>query len=164
VIVEKDEQSESGLPHDARAKTFRSKRTVVEEFLAAVGHGKVDVVPQSKKMDQINAARSVMKRCEFHRSNCAEGLDGLRAWEFDYDEDEQVFSRNPVNNWASHPSDAFAYGAQVMETYETPKPAEETQPKFFGDSRHYGPVVTFEDLWEEEAREQEKRRRVLGWV
>ncbi len=28
---------------------------------------------------------------------------------------EPVFSREPRHDWASHPSDAFCYGAQVME-------------------------------------------------
>lgn len=109
------------LPHDARAKTFQSKHTSVERFVAAFGHDKVAVVPQSKKLDQISAARAVIDRCEFAQDACSDGIDGLEAWEFDFNHELQVFSKEPLHNWASHPSDAFAYGCQVMQM-EKPKP------------------------------------------
>jgi phage terminase large subunit len=51
-------------------------------------------------------------------------LDGLLGWEFEYNEDTQAFSKEPVHNWASHPSDAFAYGCQVMQK-DMPKPTED---------------------------------------
>ena len=115
------------LPHDARAKTFQSKHSTVEKFIAAFGVAHVDIVPQTKKQDQINAARTVIDQCEFNQEACEEGLDGLIAWEFDYNEDTQAFSREPIHNWASHPSDAFAYGCQVM-ALDMPKPKDkETQ-------------------------------------
>lgn len=105
------------LPHDARVKTFQSKHSSVEKFITAFGVGKVRIVPISKKSDQISAARSIIKRCEFHKTECESGLDGLRAWEFELNPDTQAFSREPLHNWASHPSDAFAYGCQVMEEF-----------------------------------------------
>jgi phage terminase large subunit len=115
------------LPHDARAKTFQSKHSTVEKFIEAFGVAHVDIVPQTKKQDQINAARHVIDKCEFHQTACEEGLDGLIAWEFDYNEDTQAFSKEPIHNWASHPSDGFAYGCQVM-ALDMPKPAaKETQ-------------------------------------
>ena len=103
------------LPHDAKAKTFQSKHTSMEKFIAGFGIAKVGVVPQSKKLDQISAAREVIKRSEFHKTLCDSGLDGLRAWEFKWIDDGNVFSRDPLHNWASHPGDAYSYGAQVMQ-------------------------------------------------
>lgn len=103
------------LPHDARAKTFQSKHSVVERFISAFGTDKVGIVPQSKKQDQINAARAIIPRCEFNVDLCERGLDGLTEWQYEWNEDNQVFSREPRHDWASHPSDAFCYGAQVME-------------------------------------------------
>jgi len=103
------------LPHDAKAKTFQSKHTSIEKFLTAFGSDHVAIVPQSKKSDQISAARKVVDRCAFNATACEEGINGLEEWEFSYNEDTQVFSKEPVHNWASHPSDAFAYGCQVLE-------------------------------------------------
>lgn len=115
------------LPHDARAKTFQSKYTSIERFAKAFGADKVAVVPQSKKADQISAAREIIDRCEFHKTECEAGLDGLTAWEFEYNDELGVFSREPLHNWASHPSDAFAYGCQVMQ--EAVKPDRPETPE-----------------------------------
>lgn len=133
------------LPHDAKVKTFQSKHSSVEKFLAAFGPQKVGIVPQSRKSDQINAARTVIQRCEFHATDCDSGLDGLRAWEFEWNDDTNVFSREPVHNWASHPADAFAYGCQVMQEQIIP----ETKPEIpivgitVGNNK-----VTLNELWE----------------
>lgn len=140
------------LPHDARAKTFQSKHTSVERFVAAFGHDKVSVVPQSKKLDQISAARAVIDRCEFAKDACSDGIDGLEAWEFDFNRDLQVFSKEPLHNWASHPSDAFAYGCQVMQQ-EQPKPTMEAA-RFPVQGKPDGRIVagTVDELWRDTPR------------
>ncbi len=131
------------LPHDARAKTFQSSHSVVENFLFAFP-GKVDIVPQTKKADQINAARAVLQRCEFHKTACEAGLDGLRAWEFDWDDDLGIFSREPVHNWASHPSDGYAYGCQVMQMIDPPPPAPKPERQLgVGEAN----TMTVNDMW-----------------
>jgi phage terminase large subunit len=132
------------LPHDAKVKTFQSKHSTVERFLAAFGFGKVDIVAQSKKLDQIEAARTIIKRCEFQKDSCEKGIDGLRAWEFDFNPDTQAFSRDPLHNWASHPGDAFSYGCQVMEEHAPPVevPADVRSIIVGGHS-----TVTMNDLW-----------------
>ena len=101
------------LPHDARAKTFRTKFTVLEEFLHA-GFGSVRIVPRINTLDRVNAARAIMPHCWFHKTHCAEGLAALRAWEYKWDEDRKVFSKEPDHNWASHGADAFSYGALAL--------------------------------------------------
>ena len=143
------------LPHDARAKTFQSKHTTIERFVAAFGAGKCAVVPQTKKIDQISAARAILPRCEFNSELCEAGMDGLIAWEYAYNEELGVFSREPLHNWASHPADAFCYGAQVMQ--ETPEKQPETLPKF-PVTGHNGRMVTIavDDLYAETHRKNER--------
>lgn len=134
------------LPHDARAKTFQSKHTTMEKFITAFGANKCAIVPQSRKADQISAAREVLTRCEFHKERCEDGLDGLTAWEYEYNEDTGIFSREPLHNWASHPADAFCYGAQVMQEV---KPKEPEKPSIFPVTGHNGRIVTapLDELW-----------------
>jgi phage terminase large subunit len=135
------------LPHDARAKTFQSKHTSMERFIAAFGAKAIGVVPQSKKLDQINAAREVIAKCEFNRTETESGVDGLRAWEFKYNEDTSAFSRDPVHNWASHPSDAFAYGCQVMQ--QLSPPAQDKSVTFAIAGQNNGRITTepLNTLW-----------------
>ena len=102
------------LPHDAKVKTFQSKHSSQHKFMQAFGNGKVRIVPMSRKSDQIEAARTYIKQCAFNAKECEAGLDGLRAWEFDYNVDDDIFSKEPKHNWASHPGDGFAYGCQVL--------------------------------------------------
>jgi phage terminase large subunit len=142
------------LPHDARAKTFQSKHTSMERFLEAFGGGKVDVVPQTKKLDQISAARAVITRCEFNRTHCEAGLDGLGAWEYEWNDDTGVFSKEPLHNWASHPSDAFAYGAQVMSEAEYVAPMQE--PEW----ANLQAQETLNDVWEDHMRHVSNHRRL----
>lgn len=135
------------LPHDARAKTFQSKHTSMDQFLTVFKTKHVGVVPQSLKSDQINAARTVINRCAFNKTLCEEGLDGLSAWEFAWNPDLQVFSREPLHNWASHPSDAFAYGCQVMQEHKAEKPQE--PPKYPVTGKVGGRITTatLDELW-----------------
>jgi len=99
------------LPHDAKAKTMATKYTVAEQFATAF---ECSVIPQTKLQDRINAARMVIPHCTFHPDNCARGLAALRAWSFKWNEERKVFGAEPEHDWASHGSDAFSYGAQMV--------------------------------------------------
>lgn len=102
------------LPHDARAKTFQSRHSVIEQFIKAFGSDKIKVAPAMKVQDKINAARSVLPRCRFDAAACAPGLLGLRDWSFEFDDKTKTWSKAPAHNWASHPADAFCYGAAML--------------------------------------------------
>lgn len=112
------------LPHDAKVKTFQSKHSSLERFLQAFGTDTVRIVPQTKVSDRINAARMVAPRCRFHATRTAQGLAGLRAWSYDYNEETRSFSKDPKHDWASHPGDGFSYGAAVMMERVAPEPVK----------------------------------------
>ncbi len=133
------------LPHDAKAKTFQSKHTSVERFIAAFGHDKVGIVPDSKIPDRINAARRVVGKCRFHRTNCKEGLNGLRSWCYEFNDESRIYSKEPKHDWASHPGDAYSYGAQIMSE----RVIETKQEKpFRGITVGNIHGVTLDEMWE----------------
>jgi hypothetical protein len=103
------------LPHDAKAKTFTSKHSVLETFMKA--GFKCGIVPQTRIVDRINAARTIINRCRFAKTPCTKGLQILRDWAFKFDEERKVFSREPDHNYASHGGDAFSYGCQSVEEF-----------------------------------------------
>jgi phage terminase large subunit len=114
------------LPHDARAKTFQSSRTVVETFLADtpwVGC-EVRVNAQRKKADSINAGRLMpARRIRISSSDaCEPFLMAMRAYAFKYDTETKTFSSEPEHNWASHGADAFMEGAAVLHELEPEAP------------------------------------------
>lgn len=147
------------LPHDATAKTFQSKHSSVERFIHAYGMDKMAIVPISRKADQISAARMIINSCAFNAKECENGLDGLEAWEFDYNEDTQEFSREPKHNWASHPADAFAYGCQIMRGLAPQPKASDTrwtQVASPGEAAHPN-QIRMNDAWKTRNPVQSRR-------
>lgn len=145
------------LPHDARAKTFQSKNSSIEQFINHFGRDKLDIVPQSKKADQINAARKVIGNCDFHKELCEGGIDGLTAWEYEWNEEADVFSREPKHDWSSHPSDAFAYGCQVMAE-RVIKAKEEKPLRGLTVGNFHG--VTLDEMFKEREQNLNRTKRI----
>ena len=109
------------LPHDARAKTFAAKRSAVEVFIDYFGAEHIGITPVSRISDRINAARSIIHRIEFHATNCAQGIEGLIGWSFQYDEERKIFSLLPKHDIFSHDGDGFSYGCQIMQLHSPEK-------------------------------------------
>jgi hypothetical protein len=139
------------LPHDAIAKTFQTKRSVTEQFQAARIAQRVDMVPMLSKADRINAARIVIERCRFDKVKCKTGLDGLRSWAYEYNDETKTYSKEPRHDWASHPGDGFSYGAVVMRQRQLPKVVK---PINMRGPQTIGEMVAASD------RSQHKRERV----
>ena len=131
------------LPHDARAKTFAAKRSAVEIFIDFFGHEHVAITPQSRIADRVNAARVLMPRVKLHKTNCKRGLDGLRSWRYEYDEESKIFSSDPVHDWASHDGDGFSYGCLIMRQAEPPQQAPENMRGIMVGV----PSVTLDEMW-----------------
>jgi phage terminase large subunit len=139
------------LPPDSKAKTFQSKHSSMEKFLMAFSVEHIGATPPSKKPDQISASRRVIEFCEFNKDACEDGLDGLRAWEFEYNEDNNMLSREPLHNWASHPSDAFCYGCQVM-TEHHPVNKKPVTPLGLTENKDgsFSLGVSLNDMWNQQ--------------
>lgn len=108
------------LPHDARAKTFAAKHSTVEIFVERFGADKVSITPEVKRADRVNAARVLTSRVKFNASKCERGLTGLRAWQYEYNDDTKTFSAEPKHDWASHDGDGYSYGCVVMQERTLP--------------------------------------------
>ncbi|HEY1035003.1 MAG TPA: hypothetical protein VGE09_08480 [Pseudoxanthomonas sp.] len=95
------------VPHDAAVKEWGTGRTRLETMqrLDLVP----DRVPNIPRMDGINAARLTIPQCRFDRTRCAEGIEGLKQYRAEYDEERKVFKPTPLHDWASNPADAFRY-------------------------------------------------------
>lgn len=97
------------LPHDSRAKTLATGRSV-EEIMVSLGR-KIQIVPNLSIFDGINAVRTIFNRCYFDEQKCSEGLQSLRHYRFDIDPDSKQLSGKPLHDYHSHAADAFRYFA-----------------------------------------------------
>ena len=141
------------LPHDARAKTFAAKRSAVETFILKFGSKHVNITPNSKKADRVNAARIVIDKVEFNSDRVYNGLEMLRNWQYEYDDEKKLFSAEPLHDQSSHDGDAFSYGALVMqELFKVDNVHELPRGITVGNNS-----VTLNELWDAKAPQQRKR-------
>lgn len=94
------------LPHDAAAKTLAGAGRSIEQQMRSMGR-MVKIVPRLSVADGINAARTIFTNCWFDEVNCADGIQHLRHYSYEVDEDSGQFSKNPIHDIHSHCADAF---------------------------------------------------------
>ena len=69
------------------------------------------ICPNLPVADGIQAVRSLIPRCWFDRTRCAKGLEALRMYRRDYNEQREEYRVMPLHDWTSHYADAFRYFA-----------------------------------------------------
>lgn len=141
------------VPHDARVREWtaagpenRAKSRV--QTMLELGRKPVPIDRQRLE-DSINAARRVLPYCIFDKG-CA-GLEALRQYRREWDDDKKVFRDTPLHDWASHGASAFQTLAWATKAVKPPAPRKrKTRPKGIND-------MTFDQLM---ARQVPKRVRV----
>jgi len=113
------------LPHDARAKSLQTGRSIEQQF-SALGW-KPRIVPELGLIDGVQAARLTLSDCYFDE-NCREGIETLKQYQREYDEEKRCFRDKPRHDWTSHYADAFRYACLVWR--EEMKPKEKEPPRF----------------------------------
>jgi len=132
------------LPHDARAKTLASGgKSIIEQISSKIPLNTLKIVPSLSLQDGIQATRLALMRSWFDAEKCQDGIECLRQYQREYDEDKKVFRDKPKHDWTSHGADAFRMLAIAW------KEEDKTTPK---DNSIRGIVVgenttTLNDMW-----------------
>lgn len=147
------------LPHDARAKTLAARTSVQDQFMSEYP-GRVAIVPDMLVRDGIDAGRSLLlapgtrvhPRCsEVSGPKDCDGVEALRAYHREWDDEVKCFRQVPVHDWSSHTADAWRYMAVVAKEegrlsgkrqQEAKRKAE--APKLRGMDN----LGTLDELWE----------------
>ena len=126
------------LPHDAKAKTLAAKgKSVEEQFAAVFGWGSVRIVPGLSIEDGIIATRKLLQRAYIEES-CDDGIEALRQYHREWDDERKQFQDKPFHDWTSHFSDAMRYLAICWSEDKLPK---EAQPPRFKQDRTFNEMV-----------------------
>lgn len=97
------------LPHDARAKSLQTGKSIVEQFLT---NGiRPQIAAELSLQDGIEAARVILAKCWFDEQATYDGIGHLRAYMREWDERTQTFKSRPKHDQHSHGADAFRYFA-----------------------------------------------------
>lgn len=119
------------LPHDARAREFLStgpdgKAKTRIQVLKEMGRDP-RIVSDQKFADGINAGRNLLARCYFDEERCARGLECLRQYRREWDDDKKAFKETHLHDWASHGADAWRYLAVGIGEIK-PEPKDDPKP------------------------------------
>ena len=101
------------LPHDAKAKTLQTGRTVIEQLTRPPNKLPCQIVPRVAVQDGIEAVRLMLPHVEIDADKCEDGVETLRNYRRQYNERTSSFMDKPLHDNASNGSDAFRYLALV---------------------------------------------------
>lgn len=115
------------VPHDAMVMNWGANRT---RFDTLKEHGrKPKMVQMVSVADGINAARETIKVAQFDEGRCGDvGIEGLKAFRRQWDDDRKCFLDLPVKDWAEHIASAFRYlGLAWKDAAQAPPPKPKLQ-------------------------------------
>lgn len=120
---------EDFVPHDAKVRELGTGRTRIETMIELGLHPAL--VTNHRVEDGINGARQILPICFFDEQRTAKGLECLRQYRADWDDQKKVFTDKPRHDWTSHGADAWRY---VAMAYRELAPAPTPPPDY--DFKH----------------------------
>lgn len=145
------------LPHDARAKSLQTGRSIVEQLASYLDIKKLAVVPDIGLQSGIQAVRLMLPRVYFDGEKCHDGIEALRQYQREYDEDKKAYRQSPRHDWTSHPADAFRMLAVSWQEQSDKSPTTvEPKPLMVGPEN----TVTLNDMWQVHDRTVSRRARI----
>jgi phage terminase large subunit len=115
------------VPHDILTTEWGNKRTRYET-LRLLGR-KPYRIPMVSVADGLQAARKTINAAVFDAVRCEFGIEGLRNYRREWDDELKTFRENPVKDWAEHVGSAFRYLGLAWQEVRA-DPAPKPLPKF----------------------------------
>jgi len=113
------------VPHDVMHINWGASRTRFEMLQDL--KRKPWRVPMVSVADGINAGRETIKTAKFDAERCELGIEGLKNYRREWDDDLKTFRENPLKDWAEHIGSSFRYlglawREAIKEHVPPPKP------------------------------------------
>lgn len=143
------------LPHDAKAKTLAAEgKSIIEQLGEHLGMQNMAIVPDLSLQDGIQAVRKTLPICWFDEKRCYEGIEALRQYEREYDEDKKAFKANPKHNWCSHPADAMRMLAISWNKHQFSEKNRQNPHTLLVGAEN---SATLNDMWASQPRPRRQR-------
>lgn len=118
------------VPHDAQAKELGTGMTRLEVLEKLFGHGApLTVATMHRVEDGINAVRMKLPMMWFDAKKCEKGIDALKLYRAEWDENRRALKPNPVHDWTSHAADSLRYLCMSID--------HQINAQGFGKTLHY---------------------------
>lgn len=136
------------VPHDAANKLLAAGGRSIVQQAHTLGVT-MYVVSATSQQNSIEATRKTLEICWFDPEKCAKGIDALKAYQFEFDDDKKIFRSKPKHDWSSHAADACEIIGQVWRNEI--KEIEPEKPKFLHEA------TAKELFWPEKTRIRPER-------
>ena len=144
------------VPHDILVTEWGSKRTRIET-LRALGRKPKRIVKVSVA-DGLQAGRVAINSAVFADNDAvARGIDGLKSYRREWDDDLKTFREHPVKDWAEHIGSAWRYLGLSWREEQAAAPAKAKPQELIYTARPDGSVIS--NIGVREAVEAMVRRR-----
>lgn len=120
------------VPHDILSPEWGSPRSRLETLKLL--KRKPVRIPKVSVQEGVNAAQQTIKVAVFHLADDERGqrmqigIDGLKSYRREWDDDAKRFKENPVKDWAEHIGSAFRYLGLAWKDLKPPEP-KDVKPK-----------------------------------
>jgi phage terminase large subunit len=123
------------LPHDAGVADLSTGRTRLQTLSSLGISGRI-LNREASVDDGIGAVRNMLPRCWFDAEKCKQGIEALKQYRCEFDEEKKVFSLRPLHDWTSDYADAFRYLARGLpdQSFVPEKRDRYSRQKFGGQS------------------------------
>lgn len=126
------------LPWDGEAKELGSGRSIQEQLGTTFGRERVRCAKRLSVQDGIAAVRSIFGRCWWDREKCADGLQSLRHYRYERDENLGTFKREPLHDWSSHDADGVRTMAVAIKELQRTEPQKQEHVTSYSSHRSDG--------------------------
>jgi len=111
------------VPHDAKPRRLGMGGKSIWQQLQDENVGRFAFTPNLDRQEGIQAGRATLAKAWFDRGRCEMGIEHLRAYHREWDDEKKRFSDVPMHDYTSHTADAWRYLSLV---WRQPKNAEPT--------------------------------------
>jgi phage terminase large subunit len=146
------------LPHDARARTLAAGGKSIQQQMNDHKVGRIAIAKRLDHVEGIQAARATFPFCYFDEDACGNGLEVLRSYHYEWDEEKRIFSNMPMHDWASHGASAFR---TLALSWKRPKEGKPDSPILdrIGDAK-FDRGVTFGAMRDQHLKKRRAEREL----
>ena len=138
-----DERGYTGfdfVPHDIMVTEWGNDRTR-KDILFKLGRKPIEV-PRVSVADGLQAARETINAAWFRNNErTLDGIEGLKNFRREWDEDAKVFRQTPVKDWAEHRASAFRYLGLAWQATKAPVNKTKAPTELVYEARPDGRIV-----------------------
>jgi phage terminase large subunit len=107
------------VPHDIMVTEWGSKKTRMDRLIDRKMNPKR--IARVSVADGLQAGRMAINNAVFDADNCELGIDGLKNYRREWDDELKTFRENPVKDWAEHIGSAWRYLGLAWKEAKPPK-------------------------------------------